>query len=68
MLLKFSRRRHDVFCIVTCVGVKCKGLFFIRQHSKEQGQALGFDPSQHCFGFMLHLRMYSYNFYSISLN
>ena len=45
---------YDVFCIEPCVEVACKRLFFIQQHSKEQGQALVSDHCQHCFGFMLH--------------
>ena len=40
----------DVFCILPCVEVTCKGLFLIQQHSKEQGQALVSDHSQHYFG------------------
>ena len=40
----------DVFCIFPRVEVICKGLFLIQQHSKEQGQALVSDHSQHCFG------------------
>lgn len=41
---------EDVFCILPRVEVICKGLFLIQQHSKEQGQALVSDHSQHCFG------------------
>lgn len=40
----------DVFCILPRVEVTCKGLFLIQQHSKEQGQALVSDHSQHYFG------------------
>ena len=64
ILLTFSRHQVicRVFCIVPCVEVTCKGLFLIQQHSKEKGQALVSDHSQHCFGSMLHLRVYNYNF------
>ena len=52
---------YSVFCFVTSVEVSCKGLFLIQQHSKEQGQTLVFDRSQHCFGLILHFRVNNYN-------
>ena len=48
-------RLQILLCIAPCVEVACKRLFLIQQHSKEQGQALVFDPSQDCFGLMFHL-------------
>ena len=59
---------HSVFCIVPCVEVVCKGLFLIQKHNEEQGQALVFNYSQSCFGYMLHFRVYNYNFYSNFFN
>ena len=59
---------HSVFCIVPCVEVECKGLFLIQKHSEEQGQALVFNHSQRCFGYMLHFREYNYNFNSDFFN
>lgn len=49
----------DVFCILPRVEVTCKGLFLIQQHSKEQGQALVSDHSQHYLDFMYNFRMYN---------
>ena len=54
---------HSVFCTVPCVEVACKGLFLIQKHSEEQSQALVFNHSQHCFGYMLHFRVYNYIFF-----
>ena len=59
---------HSVFCIVPCVEVACKGLFPLQKHSEELGQALVFNHSQHSFRYMLHFRVYNYNFYSDFFN
>ena len=42
VILTFNRHRtmYSVFCIAPCIEVACEGLFFIHQHSNEQGQAL----------------------------
>ena len=47
ILLTLNRQgvMYSVFCIVRCVKVECKGLFFIQQHSNEQVQALVSDHS-----------------------
>ena len=65
ILLTLNRHQmmHNVFCIVACVEVTCKGLFLIQRRSEEQCQALVFNHSQHCFGHMLHFRVYNYCFF-----
>ena len=55
---------HSVNGIVPFVEVVCKGLFLIQALKEEQDQALAFNHSQHCFGYILHFRVYSYDFYS----
>ena len=68
LLLRFSSHQviYSAFFIAICAEVACKGIFLIQQHSKEQGQPLVCDHSQHCFEIMLlYLRMY---FHSISQN
>ena len=74
ILLTFSSHQlmHSVFCIAPDVKVSCKGLFLVQQHRKQQawikqGQELVFDPSQDCFGLMLHSKVYNYNSYSVFL-
>ena len=56
------------WCIVFFIEAACKGFFLIHQHSKEQGQALVSDHSQHCLWFVLHFIVYNCSFYSVSLN
>ena len=59
---------HNVFGVVPCVEAACKGLFLIQTHIEEQGQALIFNHCQHCFGLLLHFRLFSYNFYFVFFN
>ena len=60
---------YSVPCIVHCVEVACKGLFFIQQHNNEQVQAL---VSDHSTTVVLDLCFISectkFTFYSVSLN
>lgn len=70
ILLTFSRHqlKSSLFCIVPCVEDACKGHFLIQKRSKEHDQELVFDPYLHHCRFMLHFRVYNFNFNLFSLN
>ena len=64
-MFAFNKHRamYSVSCIVHCVEIACKDLFFIQQHSNKQSQALQALVSghiQHFFGSALHFRFYNY--------
>ena len=51
ILLTFDRLQvmYNVISIVLYIEVVYKGPFLTQHHRKEQGKALVFDHSQHCF-------------------
>ena len=56
------------FALSFSVEVACKGLSLMQHHSKEQGQTIVSDHSQHCSEFKFNFRVYNHNFHSIFLN
>ena len=59
---------YIVFSFVPLVEAVYKGLVFMQQYSKVQGQALVLGHTQHCFGLILDFKLYCYNIYSVPLN
>ena len=62
ILLTFNRLQvmYIVFSFVPLVEAVYKGLIFMQQYSKVQGQALVLGHTQHCFGLILDFKLYCY--------